>query len=244
MMKRISNRIDVAGIRTRRTTPAGEGPSASAKLHRRTNTREALLVAACTLLADRTTEGFTIDDIVQSAGVAKGSFYNHFSDKQALTDEVSRLIRNKEEAEIKAANRDVIEPAAKIARGMAVYARFALASPEEARIMTLAHVDALSVKSSMNAGVVRDLAEGLRTGKFVIPSIEAAALLVIGQTAVLLSRLKSGTEPEGAGALTQQCIALTLLALGLEYKMAHLVSAQAVEDILRGAGTSVDTDSA
>ncbi len=243
-MKKTTGKTNNSATRTSPTAQVGEGLPTPAKHRRRTNTREALLVAARTLLAGRATEGFTVDDIVQSAGVAKGSFYNHFSDKEELTDEVSRLIRNKEEAEIEAANRDVINPAAKIARGMAVYARFALTSPEEARIMTLAHVDALSVKSSMNAGLVRDLAEGLRTGKFLIPSIETGALLVIGQTAVLLSRLKSGTKAEDAGALTQQCIALTLLGLGLEYKMAHLVSAQAVEDILHGAGTFVDADSA
>lgn len=239
MMKRTNRKTHNPANHTFPATQVEEGLIVPAKHRRRTNTREALLVAARTLLAGRTTDGFTVDDIVQTAGVAKGSFYNHFSDKEELTNEVSRLIRNKEEAEIEAANRDVIDPAAKIARGMAVYARFALTSPEEARIMTLAHVDALSVKSSLNAGLVRDLVEGLRTGKFVIPSIETGALLVIGQTAVLLSRLKSGIQPGDVGALAQQCIGLTLLGLGLEYKMAHLISAQAIEDILRDAGTSV-----
>ena len=242
-MKRSFQKADDSITPTRRTRQVEEVLPTSPKRRRRTNTREALLIAARTLLAGRITEGFTIDDVVQSAGVAKGSFYNHFSDKEELTQEVSRLIRNKEEAEIEAANRHVTEPAAKIARGMAVYARFALTSPEEARIMTLAHVDALSVKSSMNAGLVRDLAEGLRSGKFVIPSIETGALLVIGQTAVLLARLKSGIQRGDAGVLAQQCIALTLLGLGLEYKMAHLISAQATEDILREASTSLDANS-
>lgn len=227
-----------------RATRVEQEPSTPPKLLRRTKTREALLVAARTLLAGRGTESFTVDDVVQLASVAKGSFYNHFPDKEHLIEEVSRLTRHKETAEIEAANRDIAEPAAKIARGMAVYARFALTSPDEARIMTLAHVDALSVKSSMNAGLVRDLADGLRAGKITIPSIEAGALLVIGQTAVLLSRLKNGIKTDDAGALAQQCIALTLIGLGLEYKMAHLTSAQAVEDIFRGAGSSAAINSA
>ncbi len=85
-MKKISQKIDDSGTRTRPITQVEEELSKPAKHRRRTNTREALLVAARTLLAGRTTEGFTVDDIVQSAGVAKGSFYNHFSDKEELTD--------------------------------------------------------------------------------------------------------------------------------------------------------------
>ena len=217
---------DVAG-RPGAAAPAVAGP------RRRTRTREALLLAARALMAAQARDGFTIDDVVQSAGVAKGSFYNHFPNKEALADEVYRTIRSREEGEIEAVNRAVVEPATRIARGMAVYARFALTSPDEARILTHGQMDALSIKSSMNAGLVRDLTEGLRAGTMTIPSVDVGAMLVIGQTAALLSRLNAGTGRDAAGALAQHCIAMTLLGLGLEHKAAHLVSAQAVEDILR-----------
>ncbi len=203
------------------------------KPRRRTKTREALLLSGRELMASRAKDGFTIDDVVQSAGVAKGSFYNHFPDKEALTGEIYKTIRAKEESEIEAVNQLVQEPAVRVARAMAVYARFALTSPNEARIITQGQVDALSIQSSTNAGLVRDLAEGLRTGKLVMPSVEAAALLVIGQTAVLLSRLQLVDGRDAAASLAQQCIALTLLALGLEHRAAHLTSAQAVEDIVQ-----------
>lgn len=167
---------------------AGEAKLATGKLRRRTKTREALLLSGQKLMASRAKDGFTVDDVVQSAGVAKGSFYNHFPDKEALADEIHRTVRAKEESEIEAVNQSVQEPAVRVARAMAVYARFALTSPNEARIITQGQVDALSIRSTANAGLVRDLAEGLRTGTLTTPSIEAAALLVIGQTTVLLSR--------------------------------------------------------
>ncbi len=216
---------------------ADEGAPALAdeKPRRRTKTREALLSAGRRLMAARARDGFTVDDVVQSAGVGKGSFYNHFPDKEALAGEIYRTIRAKEENEIEAVNAAVQEPAARIARAMAVYARFALTLPDEARIMTLGQVGALSIDSATNAGLVHDVAEGLRTGKLVTPSIEAAALLVIGQTAVLMSRLQT-VGREAAVSLTQQCIALTLLGLGLDHRAAHLVSAQAVEEIVRSSG--------
>jgi len=205
------------------------------KPRRRTKTREALLSAGRRLMAARARNGFTVDDIVQSAGVGKGSFYNHFPDKDALAAEIYRTIRAKEESEIEAVNAAVQEPAARIARAMAIYARFALTLPDEARIITRGQVDALSIEAAANAGLVRDIAEGLRTGKLATPSIEAAALLVIGQTTVLMSRLQT-VGREAAASLAQQCIALTLLGLGLEHRAAHLASAQAVEEIVRSSG--------
>ena len=215
------------------TSVDGEAKLPTEKLRRRTKTRDMLLSAARELMSARAKAGFTVDDIVQSAGVAKGSFYNHFADKEALAKEVFKTIRAKEEREIEAVNKSVQEPAVRIARAMSVYARFALTSPDEARIITQGQVDALSIQSSMNAGLVSDLAEGLRTGRLVTPSIEAAALLVIGQTAVLLSRLQIVNGRDAAASLAQQCIALTLLGLGLDHRAAHLASAQAVEEILR-----------
>ena len=161
------------------------------------------------------------------------------SHKEALAGEIYRTIRAKEEGEIEAVNAAVQEPAARIARAMAVYARFALTLPDEARIMTRGQVGALSIDSAANAGLVHDIAEGLRTGKLVTPSIEAAALLVIGQTAVLMSRLQT-VGREAAASLAQQCIALTLLGLGLEHRAAHLVSAQAVEEVVRSPGRHGD----
>ncbi len=223
--------------RTRkRVLPASEAANGAldAQPRRRTRTREALLSAARGLMAARSRDGFTVDDIVHTAGVAKGSFYNHFADKQALVDEVCKAIRAKEEGQIAAVNASSAEPAVRIARAMAVYARLALTFPDEARILTNVWVDALSVDSPMNTGLLHDITEGLRTGQLVTPSIEAALLTVVGQTAVLLSRLQTMT-PREAASLVQQCIALTLLGLGLEHRAAHLTSAQAVEEIVRPA---------
>jgi len=212
----------------------GDAAVATKKVRRRTKTREALVLAARALMAAQQKDGFTIDDVVQLAGVAKGSFYNHFPDKEALADEVHRAVRAKEESEIEAVNHAINDPTARVARAMALYARLALTSPDEAGIITMGQVSALSITSSANAGLVRDLREGLQVGKIVVPSIEAGAMLVIGQTAVLMSRLKAPKGHDAACDLAQQCIAVTLLGLGLEHRAAHQLSAQAIECIVRG----------
>jgi len=47
-------------------------------------TYRALVDAGLELLAERPIDALAIDEIVGRAGVAKGSFFNHFADKPAL----------------------------------------------------------------------------------------------------------------------------------------------------------------
>jgi AcrR family transcriptional regulator len=51
---------------------------------RRVETRERLLAAARTLIAERGIAGLRTEDIVEHAGVAKGTFFSHFPDKEHL----------------------------------------------------------------------------------------------------------------------------------------------------------------
>jgi AcrR family transcriptional regulator len=55
---------------------------------RRQETRRLLLEAACTLFVERGVEQVSIDAITSTAGVAKGSFYNHFESREDLFNEL------------------------------------------------------------------------------------------------------------------------------------------------------------
>ena len=56
---------------------------------KRARTRAALVAAAKSLFALRSIESVTIDEIVAEAGLAKGTFYTHFEDLDALTAAVA-----------------------------------------------------------------------------------------------------------------------------------------------------------
>ena len=214
--------------------PKHEGAARPGARIRQTKTREALLSAARRMMAQGSRAAFTIDDLIQAAAVAKGSFYNHFPDKEALADEVHRVVREREEAEVRAVNTGVDDPVARIARGMAVYAQLSRTSPEDARILTLNQLDGSLLESTVNAGLAADLRAALRDGRIVVPSIEAAAMLIVGQVAVLMARLSGQAIGPPAHVLAQQCIAITLLGIGLSHREAQLLATQAVEAILRG----------
>lgn len=210
----------------------GKPPSRPGARLRQTRTREALLVAARRLIVEGSRAAFTIDELTVAADVAKGSFYNHFPDKDAIAEEVYRTVREKEEAEIRSVNDDVGDPVARIARGMAMYAQMAVTSPEDAHILTLSQLGSGFLQSAVNAGLRDDLRAALTSGRIVAPSIEAAALLVVGQTAVLMARLRGNAASEEAQLVAQQCVAITLVGLGLSYRDAQLIATQAVDAIL------------
>jgi AcrR family transcriptional regulator len=65
---------------------------------KRAKTRAQLISAATSLFAKRAVESVTVDDIVNEARVAKGTFYVHFDDLNALTVAVAdELVRTFDE---------------------------------------------------------------------------------------------------------------------------------------------------
>lgn len=221
---------------TDRPKPASNPDGAPARpgaRRRQTRTREALLAAARRLIVEGSRAAFTIDELTVAADVAKGSFYNHFPDKDAIAEEVYRTVREKEEAEIRSVNEGVSDPVARIARGMAMYAHLAVTSPEDSHILTLSQVGSGFLQSSVNAGLRDDLRAALTGGRVVAPSIEAAALLVVGQTAVLMARLRESAAFDEAQLVAQQSVAITLVGLGLSHRDAQLIATQAVDAILQ-----------
>ena len=70
---------------------------------KRARTRAALVTAAKSLFALRSIESVTIDEIVAEAELAKGTFYTHFDDLDALTAAVAD--------ELVAAFDDLMQPA-------------------------------------------------------------------------------------------------------------------------------------
>lgn len=58
---------------------------------RRRETREQLMAAGRALFIERSVDQVSIESITARAGVAKGSFYNHFASREALFDELLEL---------------------------------------------------------------------------------------------------------------------------------------------------------
>ena len=201
-------------------------------------TRDALLAAGHRLLAERSMDALAIDEITQAAGVAKGSFYNHFEDKAALATVIRDDIRQEIEAAVAKVNAGVHDPAQRVARALATYMGYILESPQRAAVILRIASGLASQENPLNAGVLQDVAAGLRSGRFIVPSVEAGALAVIGTCQISLMRSVEEPNRSVMMSLAQQLCALLLRGLGLSFAESESVSAQAMHDVVHSDASS------
>src|SRR6266851_10033405 len=96
--------------------------------------RKALLNAAEKLIAEKGFERVTIDDITETADLAKGTFYNYFDDKNQIAKELAFTIRQEIEAEVGVAQTGIDDPAGRLAAGICVFLRTAVTAPTRAAV--------------------------------------------------------------------------------------------------------------
>src|SRR3990167_8342219 len=200
---------------------------------RRVRPRAALLQAGQSLFATQSVDAVSIDDIVSAADVAKGSFYNHFPDKEALAREIAVSVRAEAEAQVDLANAGVTEPASRMARGQAVFVRYAVRNPERARAMMRLHAGATLPNAQMNRGLRADIEAGLADGSFRGLTVETGLLVAMGMGMVAVTRVLEADGPADPQALSRDLNFGLLRGLGVAEDAARAISAAAVAHIFK-----------
>jgi AcrR family transcriptional regulator len=206
------------------------------RIDRKERTRESLLRAGRTLFAQRPVESVSIDELVTAAKVAKGSFYNHFEDRDALARSVAGEIRTLLNDRVLLLNADVTDPALRVARGLATFFRFAVDEPVSAMALARIHGPDSTSDATHNAVVVDDLARGIAVGRFRIPTAESGLMLVVTIGMAGLMRIVREPSPTVAISITQQLVTLTLRGLGVPDAEATQCASQTADAIVRGGG--------
>ena len=196
-------------------------------------TRSALIAAGRQLFSERPADAVTVDDIVRIARVGKGSFYNHFSDRDTLLRAISGEIRAEIEKAVARVNADISDPARRVSRAMCVYVRYAVDEPERAGVLARVHSGLTSLVAPLNQGLVDDIARGLAEGRFPVVTLQTGVLYVLGITQITLARILEDPSEGLAVWLSQQMCALTLRGLGVGATEADLLAAQASDEIVR-----------
>jgi AcrR family transcriptional regulator len=206
---------------------------ASRQEPRRLRTRAALLASGAELLGQRPIDAIAINEIVEHAGVAKGSFFNHFADKDDFAGAVAEEIRARVEEQVAAINQGVTDPALRLARGVARFALFARADRSAARIMLRGHARGLHADHPLNAGLRADIAGGIASGRFDAIGEDAAITFVIGVCQMLLAvEIEPDRAAADMNALTIEVLTLLLASLGIARPEAASLAARGVEAIL------------
>ena len=202
---------------------------------RRVRNRAAICRAAEQLFADRGVDGVSVDEIVGAADLAKGTFYNHFADKETLAREISRAVRSDVETRVDGANAGVTDPAERVARALVVFARFALESPASARVMTRLAPHVTNIESSLNRGLRSDVNGGIRARRFAVANRDAAVLFVMGVVQIAIARMiDEAPRVAAARATCSALVALLLRGLGVDAGEAERIAAAASGALLNG----------
>jgi AcrR family transcriptional regulator len=198
---------------------------------RKLATRQALLDATLALLASRSIDALSVDEIAMRADVGKGTFYNYFPDKDALERELAAHVRGRLEDEIAHANEGIRDPAERIARAFCCVLRVGLGKPEQAGAMMRLFPHATNPAAPINSGLRRDAAEGMTQGRIVATSEDAVVACVMGVFTAGVNRaldLPSDCVREFAQGLG----AILLHGLGLKREGAERIMRDSIESIL------------
>lgn len=193
---------------------------------RRLNTRSAILEAGVELFASRPVDAVSIDDITETADVAKGSFYNHFKDKDDLAREVTREVRREVEDRVSQANQGIDDPAVRVTQALCVFALFALELPQRASALLRLHSGATLPNSPSNHGVRADLESGLKSGRFSHVTVQTGLMAIIGTVQIALSRALDETAPKIVKSDLVDLAAFLLRGLGLTVAAAATAAAK------------------
>lgn len=198
----------------------------------RRKTRTALINAAQQLFAEMPVEGVTVDDIVGRADVAKGSFYNHFGDKNALADEVYDEIAKELEGRISENNEAISDPAFRIARALCTVVEYARSHPQRIQALLTLEDRRANYVSQLNKGLASDVRSGLDEGRLGGVDVEVGVLTVVGLVGITMRSVTSGNVRGYARGLGGAMAGCALRALCVEPAEAARLGTQAAADIV------------
>jgi AcrR family transcriptional regulator len=156
----------------------------------RPSTREALLDAAEELLARGEIDA-PVATIAAEAGVAVGSFYNHFDSKESLFTEAARRAFASFEAELVALTEHITSPAELLCTRIRLYCRIPDTHPQLARIVVNAAPRSLISPTGYSPSVAADAERAASRGELEgaglpvkLMLIAAGAERLVGQSIV------------------------------------------------------------
>lgn len=187
---------------------------------RRRETRARLLGAAMRLMAERGMDAVAVNEITEAADVGFGSFYNHFSSKEAIHAALVELVFEEFADALDRALAEVSDPAEVLvasarhtlrrARSDRVWAKFLLREGLSARMLT----------QGLGVRLLRDLQRGVKASRFTVDDTLTAFLSLAGTVlAGLSAEVNYGADGE-ARLSPAQSRALKLPAADLPERIA------------------------
>jgi AcrR family transcriptional regulator len=201
--------------------PAAEREARGAR--RRRQTRDRLLAAAYRLIAERGVDAVAINEITEAADVGFGSFYNHFSSKEAIYDEVFRIVFEEFADTLDRLTSAIEDPAEIIAVSVRHIILRAHAEPRWGSFFLRESLMPRGITRGLASRLQRDIQKGLDAKRFAIKDPLMAMIMaggtVFASVAVQAALLQMPTLAEAKAldtkSLAERTAATVLRGLGL-----------------------------
>ena len=162
----------------------------TAQKGKRERTRSALLDSAVSVFAEKGYEASSINDITVKAGMANGTFYNYYRDKNEILRDVATGLAIEITGRINDEMSDIDDAAIRVVTATAKMLETARDAPEWIEVL----LDSIRIVPELQSGVVqylrRDLEMGVEQGSFSIEVdvLQVNQVLALVSTAILLDR--------------------------------------------------------
>lgn len=171
--------------------PMGQSNDASAesptRLQRRKNaTRQSLLKAARSMLADGSAATASIQDITQAADVGFGTFYNHFEDKAELFEAAAEQVFEQWGEQLDKWEDPTADPADWVASSFRRSGRLLITHRQEAELIARSGFRLLDSSIGLAPRARRGLQRAKEAGRFTIDDVQLALAKTAGQLFALL----------------------------------------------------------
>jgi AcrR family transcriptional regulator len=171
------------------------------------------------VIAERGPDAPVIEDFIQAAGVARGTFYNHFKTTEELLTATSRWLEDTLIDSIESVIGEFEDPVLRAATGMRHWLHLSRRDPLFCAFVVRSRFRGAAVERQL----ARDLGAGLRSGRLKAPSIELARDLVVGAIREAQARMMGARVP---ASYPDDVVRLILRALRLdERRIAALLAA-------------------
>ncbi len=210
------------------TSPVSSSPRAA-------RTRAALIAAGFDLLVEKPIDAIAIDDLVARAGVAKGSFFNHFTDKADFATAIATEVRLELENLVARTNAGVADPIERIAGGMRVAAGFAIAQPRRSMVLLRTHANSTARAHPLNRGLLGDIEAACSRGLLRPEAKDTGVLYWLGLCQVLMmSLIERRPGRTAASRRVGEMLVLGLAGLGVPAKRVAEVARTNTAGVKRG----------
>ena len=195
---------------------------------RREQMRTRLIESALLVFARRGVEGSVIDEVITTAEVSRGTFYNYFRTNEELLTAVAEEVGNQMLQIVDPVVRVHTDPAVRVACGVRLSLMVARAHPHLAAFIGRVGPPALGAQSLVTEYLPRDLADGMKAGRFTAMHPRLAFDLVTGPVLAGFHTLLAERVPE---SYPQEMAQAVLQSLGVAKATARRLASLPLDKI-------------